>query len=312
MSGAGRPRVPGRAWEVALAAEDVLGEGPHWDAASGRLLRVDIRAGAVRGWRPETGERDELAVGAGASVAIPAACGGLLVAAGDELAIWRDGRAVPLARIDSDRPVTRLNDGKCDARGRLWIGTWATDGAAVAAVHRVSPDGVAVRVLDGLRASNGIAFDGPGELLYVTDSPRGAIDVLDLDLDGGTVACVRPFARIEPSGGIPDGIAADVEGGIWVAVFGGGAVHRYDRGGALDAVVELPVSHPTSVAFGGERRDVLYVTTARHRLSAAEAAAQPLAGSVLAIEPGVAGLPVAAFGAPPDDGGPAGTRRGWT
>jgi sugar lactone lactonase YvrE len=82
----------------------------------------------------------------------------------------------------------------------------------------------------------------------------------------------------------------DAEGGLWVALWRGSAVHRY-LDGALDAVIELPVSLPTSCTFGGDDLDELFITSASDALTAGERAAQPLGGAVFRVRPGVHGLP---------------------
>src|SRR5487761_1440071 len=110
--------------------------------------------------------------------------------------------------------------------------------------------------------------------VYV-DSPTRRIDVLDFDSGTGQVAGRRPFADLASVPGLPGGLTVDTEGGVWVALHGGGVLHRYGPDGALDTVATLPVSHPTSCAFGGPELADLYVTTASAPLSAAERAAQP-------------------------------------
>jgi sugar lactone lactonase YvrE len=127
--------------------------------------------------------------------------------------------------------------------------------------------------------------------MYFIDSTTQRVDVFDFDARTGAVADRRTFAEIDVADGLPDGMTVDAEGGVWVCLFGGGALRRYGDDGKLDAVFSLPVTNPTSAAFGGPDLSTLYVTSAWHRLSEAQLAAEPLAGAVFAIEPGVAGLP---------------------
>ena len=128
--------------------------------------------------------------------------------------------------------------------------------------------------------------------VYV-DSPTRRIDVLDFDSGTGQVAGRRPFADLASVPGLPGGLTVDTEGGVWVALHGGGVLHRYGPDGRLRTVVSLRVSHPTSCAFGGPDLADLYVTTASAPLSAAERAAQPLAGRLLWLRPGPVGIPLA-------------------
>ena len=92
--------------------------------------------------------------------------------------------------------------------------------------------------------------------------------------------------------GRPDGLTVDVEGGVWLALMEGGAVHRYAPSGALDAVIDLPVSQVTACTFGGPGLGTLYVTTSQ---IGADTAAQPDSGALFAVQPGVHGRPTLAF-----------------
>jgi sugar lactone lactonase YvrE len=278
--------------EVALRSADGLGEGPCWDAVRRCLWRVDMAAPEVLGWYPESGREVRLPMSARTSVVIPAADGTLVVASTDRLVRVTDGGAELLCRLGDDR--TPLNDGKCDPSGTLWIGTWSPDGRPAAALYRVRPDGGADQVLTGLRASNGMGWSPDGTILYHVDTPIGSITAYET----GDPARPRVLTRIARQDGLPDGLAVDADGGIWVALFGGSAIRRYRPDGTLDRHVPMPVSHPTSLAFGGDRLDILYVTTSRHRLDATEQARQPLAGAVLALIPPVPGTPVGLFGWP--------------
>ncbi|MEI6727302.1 MAG: SMP-30/gluconolactonase/LRE family protein, partial [Actinomycetes bacterium] len=96
-------------------------------------------------------------------------------------------------------------------------------------------------------------------------------------------------------GAVPDGMNVDAEGCLWVALHGGWGLNRYSPEGELVAEVRLPMARITSCCFGGPALRDLYVTTRRDGLSDADLAAQPLAGALLRLDPGVAGLPTYAF-----------------
>ena len=141
-------------------------------------------------------------------------------------------------------------------------------------------------------AGNGLAWDESGTQLYVVDTADGRIDRYAWHPETGP-SDGKLFAHIHPADGQPDGIATDTAGGLWVALFGGGAIRRYDAAGALDLHLPLPVSHPTSVCFGGSD---LYITTSRHRLAADT---EPLAGRLLKLQAPHPGVPVRRFGERP-------------
>ena len=138
--------------------------------------------------------------------------------------------------------------------------------------------------------SNGLGWSPDGGTLYYVDSPTKRIDVLDFTPATGQVSGRRAFAALASASGVPDGLTVDAEGGVWVAVNGSGVLHRYAPDGRLDQVISLPVTHPTSVAFGGPGLGDLYITTAREPLSPAEREEQPLAGRLMRLRPGPAGI----------------------
>jgi sugar lactone lactonase YvrE len=287
-------------WDVhvALEAGDQLGEGPFWDHRSGELLRVDIARGLVHGWNPDSAAAWLRQLPGEVSAIVPRQSEvGAVLAAGHQL-LLDDGRGLrTLAVVERDRPQNRFNDCKCDPQGRLWAGTMSKQRTpGTAALYRLAPGEELERVIAATTISNGLGWSPGGDRMYFIDSTTQRVDVLDFDAASGAVENRRALAYVDPAAGLPDGLAVDVEGGVWVCLFGGGALHRYDDAGELTAVVDLPVTNPTSPAFGGPDLRKLYVTSARHRLTDAQLEAEPLAGALLALDPGVAGLPGHRFG----------------
>jgi sugar lactone lactonase YvrE len=278
---------------VALQARDQLGEAPFWDERAGELLRVDITRGRIHAWDPATHRIATQEMAGEVSAVVPrAAAPGRLVATGHRLLLCDGTAQRTLAVVERDRPDNRFNDCKCDPQGRLWAGTMSRRRApGTAALYRLQAGGEIERVIGGTTISNGLGWSPAGDRMYFTDSTTQRIDVLDFDAANGDVANRRALVEVDPHDGLPDGMTIDAEGGIWVCLFGGGAVRRYSPEGALAAAIGLPVTNPTSAVFGGAELRTLYVTTARHRLSPEQLAVEPLAGAVLALDPGVRGLP---------------------
>jgi sugar lactone lactonase YvrE len=275
--------------QIALDAGDELGEGPFWDDLRGELLRVDISRGLVHGWNPSTGAAWRRECDGEVGAALPrAGAEGLVLAVGRRIVV--DDQV--LAHVEDDRPGNRFNDCKCDPAGRLWAGTMSgEDAPGEASLYRLAPGAEIERVISGTTISNGLGWSPAGDRMYFIDSTTHRVDVFDYDAGSGEISGRRAFAEMEPSDGLPDGMTVDSEGGVWVCLFGGGALRRYGVDGALEAHLELPVTNPTSPVFGGPDLRTLYVTSARHNLSEEQLAGEPLAGAVLALEPGVAGLP---------------------
>jgi sugar lactone lactonase YvrE len=276
----------------AAAEPALLGEGPVWDAARGELIWVDIERGLVHRRTPDGAVRS-LDAGQPVGCALPRAAGGLALALRDGFALVPPGGAAPrlVAPVELQRSDTRMNDGACDSRGRLWAGTMSLGGdTRTAALYRLDPDLRVMRVLPGLSISNGIGWSPDDRLMYHVDTPRRRIDVYEFDAERGAIGARRAAIPVPPEHGRPDGLAVDAEGGIWAALWGGGAVQRYTPEGMLDARVELPVSQVTSCCFGDPELGTLYVTSASRG-----AEHEPLAGALFACRPGVRGLPATPF-----------------
>jgi sugar lactone lactonase YvrE len=198
----------------------------------------------------------------------------------------RTGAVRSIARLDA-HPDLRFNDGKCDPSGRMWAGTMALDERRDAgALYRFDPDGRIHRMLDDVTISNGLDWSASGATMYFIDSPTRTIDVFDFELTGGNIRNRRTFVRIPRGEGVPDGMTVDADGYVWVALWGGGAVHRYAPDGCCDTVVRVPTRYPTSCAFGGPDLGDLYITTAHVKLTPQERAEQPHAGGVFMVGQG--------------------------
>jgi len=277
--------------------EDFLGEGPHWDAASGRLHWVDILAPAIVSGNPDTGERVAREMPELVGCVVPRSSGGLICATETGIKMVEpDGSLRMLCEPEVDRPGNRFNDGKCDSHGRFWVGSLAIDTTpGKGALWRIGADGSAARMDDGFHISNGLGWSPDDRHMYFTDSGKRVIWVYDFNADQGTIDNRRLFAGPPEGGSVPDGLAVDAEGGVWSAGWDGWTITRYAPDGQVDRTIPLPVPRPTSVAFGGPDLRTLFITTARIRLSAALLADAPLSGSILSVDAGVGGLPVMPF-----------------
>jgi sugar lactone lactonase YvrE len=228
-----------------------------------------------------------------AAIVRPRTAGGIVVAT-ETGVILLDAydSPTPLCEILSEDGI-RMNDGGCDPQGRFWCGSMAYDARAGAgSLYRVEPDGSVATVLTDVTISNGIGWSPDGATAFYVDTTTGRIDAFAFDGASGELSDRRPFAEIEPGLGQPDGIAIDAEGGVWVALWEGGAVRRYSPDGALDAVVPLPCGLVTACAFGGPDLDELFITTSREGLPPG---ADPAGGALFRCLPGVRGQAVLEF-----------------
>jgi sugar lactone lactonase YvrE len=281
-------------------AQAGLAEGPHWWAEKGVLLWVDIEASRVGLFDPVTGLNRFLVVPSHVGAVVPMSDGELLAATAQGFVRLHPDSGVvsSLQDPEHDRPGNRFNDGKCDPWGRFWAGSMAYDFAAGAgSLWRVNPDFSCVRQRQGLTISNGLAWSQDRGTLYLIDSPTRQVLAFPLttsgDLSGEPIPCIT---IPEAWDALPDGMCIDAEGKLWIALFGGGAVTRWDPvSGLLLERLELPCRQVTSCCFGGPNLDQLFVTTARQEMDAAAIKAEPLAGGLFQAEVGVKGLPAACF-----------------
>jgi sugar lactone lactonase YvrE len=269
----------------------VLGEGPYWLPDESCLLWLDIPVGLLHRTRIPSGETETVELGE-VSAVFPALGGGVLYAGGHRVAHRDESQSERTLAAVPARHDVRFNDGSVDMAGRVWVGSMHADEAdPVGVLYRLEAGGVLVPVVSGVTISNGLGWSPDGSFMYYADSPTRRLDVFDYDQATGQIAGRRVFADLSGFEGVPDGLTVDADGYVWVAMFGGAALRRFAPSGGLDAVVPLPVSQPTSVAFGGPGMADLFVTTASRDLGPAERAAQPLAGRLLRLVPGPVGLP---------------------
>ena len=276
---------------------DILGECPLWDEQAQALYWVDIRRPALRCLQAASGRVETWAlpdlVGAIALVED----GRLLLAMADAVWLFDTASACfeALVRLPQRIDGQRFNDGRCDRQGRFYVGTMHNLSRAPEGVlYRLQGRGPLVPVLHGLCIPNSLAWSPDGTTMYFADSLRHAIDAYAYDTASGMLGPQRGFATTEPPG-FPDGATVDAEGFVWSAQFKASQVVRYAPDGRIDRVIPLPVDKPTALAFGGARLDRLYITTASQQMSPEELAAQPLAGALLVMDPGVRGLPEPRF-----------------
>ena len=283
-----------------IPAANVLGEGVLWDDAAAALWWTDIQSSELLRYEYETGrvQRTRLPNRLGSF--------GLVEGSTDMIAAFADGIALYhpvtaslqwISRPSHGVAHTRFNDGRMDRQGRFWTGTMIENDAAEgeAALYCVNTDGATGSHERGLRITNGLCTSPDGRRLYLADSPRSIIYRYALDPDDGTLHDREIFARTT-GGAYPDGANVDADGCMWSAQWGGSRVVRYTPDGRIDQTLDVPVSQPTCIAFGGPDRDLLFVSTARDGLSAQALADEPHAGDVLVYRvPGVRGLPEPRF-----------------
>jgi sugar lactone lactonase YvrE len=269
------------------------GEGPCYSTRWGGLRWLDMLAGDILELAP-SGSVSRFHVADVVAMVRPRISGGSVVATEKGIAFTAsDSLDAPITSevlLMSDSGI-RMNEGGCDPAGNLWVGTKAYDDTPGAATLYALDSGGVVKSIDGFTICNGIGWSPSGATAYFIDTATSRVDAFDWDASDG-LSNRRPFAQVDPEKGYPDGLTVDREGGIWVALWGGGAVYHYSSEGNLEEIFAIPVPLVTSVTFGGRDLDELFITTSRFELAHDDF---PLAGSLFAVNPGTRGQSVLEF-----------------
>lgn len=273
----------------------LLGEGPVWSPSEQALYFLDIKARFVHRVKTDNLESTTWVSPYQIGCIAPRAQGGWICAhqqglAFLDLSLRGKVSLEPIAAPEAHIPGNRFNDGKCDAHGRFWAGTMDdSEKSARGTFYCVGRDKTVSTMDEGYAVANGPAFSLDGRTVFTNDSAKRLTYAFDIR-DDLALANKRVWREHDDAGGYPDGMTIDAEGCLWIAFWGGARVARFDPSGKQMCEFKLPAKQPASVAFGGQRMDRLYVTSAAVGLSAQDKAEFPGSGNVFALMPGVAGL----------------------
>jgi sugar lactone lactonase YvrE len=274
-------------------ARALTSESPVWDATRETLWYIDIQGQRLLGYRPRDGVERQIMLPLMPGFVVPARDGTLVL--GLENGLWRcdpDGPTLDhVVPVEADDQRTRLNEGKADAAGRIWFGSMDKHGlhGAIGSLYRWSGESGVVTLRTGVGVPNCIDFAPDGRTQYFADTPTRRIEATDVDPATGELEQARAF--VDCAEGAPDGATIDAEGALWVAMVGAGCVNRYLPDGTLDRRLPLPVSRPTSIAFGGPDLTTLFVTSQRRFLGPEALASEPLAGALIVMSGAGRGRP---------------------
>ena len=279
--------------ELIYDAKADLGEGPVWDVHTGTLYWIDIINKRVYAGADVLLESDEF-IGCIA----PRKSGGLVLT--KRFSFWTcetdPVRTTFLSALENEPANNRFNDGKCDPRGRFLAGTMDM-GEKDPNGSLYSFDGkTATRLLGGVTISNGLTWSPDYKTFYYIDTPTRIVRAFDYDLETGAIANPREAVRVPESLGWPDGMTSDRQGNLWIAMWGGAQVTKWDpASGQMLEQIPVPAKNVSSCAFGGRDLNELYITSARVGLDEAALSQYPLTGGVFRLETNVEGMPTFAF-----------------
>jgi sugar lactone lactonase YvrE len=287
--------------EVVVDAQNELGEGTLWDAEQQKLWWVDIYGKRVFAYEPHSARHDAYDTADVVGTVVIGSDARPVVAQGCNVAVLDplDNKLTPLANVESRGKGYRLNDGKCDPWGRLWVGSmvehgpngsaglFCVDGRTLESKNRTPR---VTELFRGVTISNGLVWDDDGRRFYYIDTPTQQVFAFDCDLATLSLSNRRVLHEFPPDMGSPDGMTIDAEGQLWIALFGGRSVVRLDPlRGELTGRVDVGAKNVTSCAFGGSNLSTLYISTARLATSPEELELLPHAGALFRVELPVSG-----------------------
>jgi len=279
--------------ELIFDAQATLGEGPAWDAKTQTLYWLDILEKRVYAGREMIAQLDDY-------IGCLAPCKNGHLILGKRASIVDldvDSAKQTVLSAVSESATNRFNDGKCDPAGRFILGSMD--------MHKKNPTGflysyngkTTTQLLDGIRISNGLAWSADYKTLYYIDTPTREVKAFDYDLGSGEIANPRVIIRVAESLGWPDGMTSDMDGNLWIALWGGAGVVKWNPNtGELLERIPVPALHTSSCVFGGKDMNELYITSAQDEMSEADLKKYPLSGGLFKVITNVEGMPTFEFG----------------
>ncbi len=290
--------------ELVLDAQADLGEGPSWDARNHCLDWVDIRLGRLHVFNPADGSDRSVELGEMLGCAAPRRTGGWVLGLQTGFAVadpeFLDGDQNAIHGIfapEPNLPGNRFNDGKCDPAGQFLAGSMDNaEKQASGSLYSLTRKAILRTLVKGTRISNGLTWSPDSQSFYYIDTPTHTVMRYDYDLDTGWITNPRPVISIPPEMGWPDGMTCDSEGRLWIALWGGAKLTRWDPlDGQLLEQIPLPALNVSSCIFGGAELTDLYVTTARKDMSPEALAQYPHSGGLFRLSTNLRGLPTFEF-----------------
>lgn len=282
--------------ELLLDAQATLGECPAWEESTQTLYWVDIRGKRIHACKDGRDEFIQLDETVGCVA--PRRDGGLVAALHASFVTLERFAPEPalIARVP-DPASNRFNDGKCDPAGRFLAGTMDdAEQAASGSLYSFESGRPPRKLFGGIRIANGLAWSPDYKTFYYIDTATRQVRAYDYDLDSGSISNPRVAVEVPASMGWPDGMTSDMEGRLWIALWGGARVARWNPlDGRLEAEVSVPALQTSSCVFGGPRRDILYVTSARVGMDESMLETYPLSGGVFQIQTQTQGMPTFEF-----------------
>ena len=268
-----------------------LGEGPFWDSKKSRLHWVDIIGEKIISQNLDGSNIHALEVDGNPGCVVLSDEGTMVAGVDNQISSFDGGGNLLKVLADTkEGSGLRFNDGKCDPTGRFWVGSMdRKEKNKLGSLYSWNSIEGLVNREQGMTVSNGMGWSPDNSLFYYIDSPTREVSIYDFDLSTGSINNKRRFISFNKEDGFPDGMTIDNEGRLWIAFWGGSKIMCVNPDSkAIEEVVNFPVSKVTSCAFGGEKMDRLFITSAKVQVNEED---EPMAGKTFVIELGITGIP---------------------
>ena len=271
-----------------------LGEGAIWNYKTHELYWIDIEGRQLNIYNPKSKINKVLNTESRIGTVVPFTEDEALIALenGVHKIDIQTGKSNLFTDMKSELLGSRLNDGKCDPSGRFWVGSMhLKQETAKANLYTITSENILQKKIDSVTISNGIVWTSDKKTMYYIDTPTSTIKEFDYNNETGEISNGKIAVKIPIKFGFPDGMTIDEENMLWVGMWNGNAVIRFNpKTGKVISKIEVPAHNITSCAFGGENLETLYITSARIDMTEEELIKYPLAGSLFSINPGVKGV----------------------
>ncbi len=290
--------------EVLVDQKALNGEGPSWDVKHSLLYWIDIFRATIFLYDPHTRKNQAYDLSASfetIGTVAPCARGGVIFAPDRKIAHYdfSTQKVTILAEVEPDKPEHRFNDGKCDPHGRFMAGTMRKEpnGTYPGALYSLEKNGKVSKLLDGLGISNGLGWSPDYRTFYLADSYSRDVWAFDYDLETGKISRQRVAFTIQEGEAVADGLTTDQEGMVWLALWDGACVQRWNpRSGELLGTYPFPAKRTSCPVFGGEEMNEFYVTSASVGLTDEDWQAYPHNGALMRVKTEFTGMPSFTFG----------------
>ena len=279
--------------ELAYQIDAKLGEGAYWNHHTQKLWWVDIEGKTFNILDPDKGDNSVHVLPSRIGTVVPSSTGSAILGTEEGIVEFVPSNRVYkiISDVESNIEETRLNDGKCDPAGRLWVGSMDLETELPHGSLYTIDKGHVKKKLSDITISNGIVWTKDKKTMYYIDTPTSVIMAYDYDNESGNISNGRSAVAVDPALGYPDGMAIDKNDNLWVGMWNGNAVVNFNpTSGEVIQRLEVPAHNVTACAFGGPNLDILYITTASVDMTRKERKALPLSGSVFKCVPGVQGV----------------------